>query len=83
MKSSDRAAATAPLPLISQHQLNRPIVLEFRIDRKCQTYLLSLRLHKSIVMPDPQSSGIGKIFTRFKRFLQAIVDGSVIHWKPP
>jgi hypothetical protein len=39
--------------VVGQHQLNRRAVLEFRVDRKCQTHWLSLRLHKSIVMPDP------------------------------
>ena len=42
--------------IVGQHQLNGRAVFEFRVDGKCQTHWLSLRLHKSIVMPDPGCS---------------------------
>ena len=42
--------------VVGQYQLNRRTVFEFRIDREYQTHWLSLRLHKSIVMPDPGCS---------------------------
>ena len=42
--------------IVGQDQLNRRAVFEFRIDKEYQTHWLSLRLHKSIVMPDPGCS---------------------------